>query len=115
MKILVLGAGRMGFGAVYDLAHNSTVEAITVADLNIDAARRVAEKCASSRVTPRQINVTNYEETVDLLRGHDAAISCVTYFHNEQLARAAIEARVNFCDLGGNNTIVERELALDEE
>ena len=31
MKILVLGAGRMGFGAAYDLAHNSDeVDKITV-------------------------------------------------------------------------------------
>ena len=30
MKILVLGAGRMGHGAVYDLIHNSPeVEAVT--------------------------------------------------------------------------------------
>lgn len=64
---------------------------------------------------PRQLDVTDYAKTVELLRGHDAAISCVTYFHNEQLARAAVEARVNFCDLGGNNTVVEKELALDEE
>jgi lysine 6-dehydrogenase len=49
------------------------------------------------------------------MRGHDSAISCVTYFHNLQLARAAIEARTNFCDLGGNNTVVDAELALDEE
>jgi lysine 6-dehydrogenase len=49
------------------------------------------------------------------MRGHDAAISCVTYFHNLGLARAAIEARTSFCDLGGNNTVVDAELALDEE
>jgi lysine 6-dehydrogenase len=49
------------------------------------------------------------------MRGHDAAISCVTYFHNLSLARAAIEARTNFCDLGGNNTVVDAELALDAE
>ena len=31
MKIMVLGAGRMGLGAAYDLAHNSPdVTAITV-------------------------------------------------------------------------------------
>ena len=115
MKILVLGAGRMGFGAVYDLVHNSAVETVTVADMDFAAARAVAEKVGAASVTARQIDVTDYEKTVELMRGHDAAISCVTYFFNEQLARTAIEARVNFCDLGGNNTIVERELALDEE
>src|ERR671917_551892 len=61
MKILVLGAGRMGLGAAYDLAHNSEgVEAIPV-------------------------------------------------------ARAAVGAGTNFCDLGGNNAVVDAELALDAE
>jgi lysine 6-dehydrogenase len=49
------------------------------------------------------------------MRGHDAAISCVVYHHNLNLARAALEARVNFCDLGGNNSVVDAELALDVE
>src|SRR5215210_8307938 len=49
------------------------------------------------------------------MRGHDAVLSCVTYFHNLSLARAAVEARTHFCDLGGNNAVVDAELALDEE
>ena len=32
-----------------------------------------------------------------------------------KLARAAIEARTNFCDLGGNNSVVDSELALDAQ
>lgn len=36
MNILVLGAGRMGHGAAYDLVHNSPgVEAVTVADFDL--------------------------------------------------------------------------------
>src|SRR5205814_9436056 len=37
------------------------------------------------------------------------------YWHNELLARAAIDAGANFCDLGGNNSVVDAELALDAE
>ena len=48
------------------------------------------------------------------MRGHDSAISCVNYWLNERLARAAIEAGTNFCDLGGNNDVVAAELAQDE-
>src|ERR1044072_3401788 len=114
MKILVLGAGRMGYGAVYDLAHSPAVQSITIADVNIELAQSVAERVGGAKITPRQIDVANYNATLELMRGHDAAISCVTYFFNEQLARAAVETQVNFCDLGGNNTIVERELALHE-
>jgi lysine 6-dehydrogenase len=115
MKILVLGAGRMGLGAAYDLAHNSNVEAVTLADLEIERARAVAKTIRSDKVTPAHVDVTNSEQVIELMRGHDAAISCVVYHHNLRLARAALSARVNFCDLGGNNSVVDEELALDEE
>ncbi len=115
MKILVLGAGRMGLGAAYDLAHNSDAESVTVADLDLERARAVVATVKSAKLTSAQVDVTNHDEVVALMRGHDAAISCVTYFHNLRLARAAIEARVSFCDLGGNNSVVDSELALDEE
>ena len=116
MKILVLGAWRMGLGAAYDLAHNSAdIEAVTIADIDAERARAVAATVKSAKLTPVQVDVTDAAQVVALMRGHDGAISCVTYFHNLQLARAAIEARTNFCDLGGNNAIVAAELALDAE
>lgn len=115
MNILVLGAGRMGLGAAYDLAYNSDVEGITVADIDLERARSVAATLKCAKLVPAQIDVADHAQVVTLMRGHDAVISCVTYFHNLQLARAAIEARAHFCDLGGNNAVVDAELALDQE
>jgi lysine 6-dehydrogenase len=116
MRVLVLGAGRMGLGAAYDLAHNSEgVELVTVADADETRARAVADTLRSGRVRPARLDVEDRARVVEQMRGHDAAISCVTYFHNLSLARAAVEARTNFCDLGGNNTVVDAELALDAE
>ncbi|MBV8857131.1 MAG: saccharopine dehydrogenase NADP-binding domain-containing protein [Acidobacteria bacterium] len=116
MRVLVLGAGRMGLGAAYDLAHNSEgVELVTVADVDEGRARAVAETLHDGRVRPAQLDVEDRARVVGLMREHDAALSCVTYFHNLQLARAAVEAGRHFCDLGGNNTVVDAELALDEE
>ncbi|TMD69546.1 MAG: saccharopine dehydrogenase [Chloroflexi bacterium] len=115
MRILVLGAGRMGLGAAYDLAHSENVGAITLADLDIGRARAVTETIKSSKIASAQVDVTDSPQVIELMRGHDAAISCVVYHHNLRLAGAAISARVNFCDLGGNNSVVADELALDEE
>ncbi|HUQ31244.1 MAG TPA: saccharopine dehydrogenase C-terminal domain-containing protein [Pyrinomonadaceae bacterium] len=115
MKILVLGSGRMGLGAAFDLAHNSPeVESVTIADLDVERARSVAAAVKSDKLRPVGIDVTNDREVIELMRGHDSVISCVVYHHNLRLARAAIEARVNFCDLGGNNSVVMDELLLDE-
>ena len=116
MKILVLGAGLMGRGAVYDLSHNSPdVTGVTIADADSETAALIAKIYGGENCTPRSLDVSDARATVELMRGHDAVISCVPYIYNLQLAQAAIEARANFCDLGGNNEIVAGELALDEQ
>lgn len=115
MKILVLGAGRMGHGAVFDLIHNSPdVEAVTVADFHLEKAEAVAA-AVGGNVTAKQIDASNYDDIVEIFRGHDSVISCVNYWYNVALSKAAIETKANFCDLGGNNYIVDEQLALDAE
>ena len=113
MKILVLGAGRMGYGAAFDLVHNSPdVTSVTVADFHKSKAVDVASKVGGG-TEARAIDAGNYSEVVELMNGHDATISCVNYWYNEDLSRAAIETKSNFCDLGGNNYVVDKQLALD--
>ena len=116
MKILVIGAGRMGHGAAFDLAHNSPeVEAITIADADFAKAEQVAKLIGSAKISAVELDVSDYEKTVFVMNEHDAAISCVNYWYNFNLSRAAIETQTNFCDLGGNNYIVDEQLALDEQ
>src|SRR5688500_5730847 len=113
--MLVLGAGRMGLGAAFDLAAQADVDEVTVADMDAEKARAVASRVQHGKVTPMQLDVKKHSDVVNLMRGHASAISCVNYWLNEDLARAAIEAGTNFCDLGGNNDVVAAELALDSE
>jgi lysine 6-dehydrogenase len=116
MKILVLGAGRMGHGAVYDLVYNSPgVTGVTVADFDFEKALAVANAVGADRVDVRQVNASDYNAVVELMRGHDSVISCVNYWYNVELSRAAIEVGANFCDLGGNNYVVDEQLALDAQ
>ena len=115
MKILVLGAGRMGYGAVHDLVRQPDVERVTVADTVAEKARHVASAVGSGKAVPVHVDVTDQNAAVDVMRGHDAVLSCVVYKLNVGLAHAAVTARTNFCDLGGNNDVVDAELALDRE
>jgi len=116
MKIMVLGAGRMGYGAAFDLIYNSPdVRAVTIADFDLAKTQTIAAQINNSKLQTKQLDASNYADVVNLMRGHDATISCVNYWHNLELSKAAIETGTNFCDLGGNNTIVASQLALDEE
>ena len=106
----------MGYGAAFDLIHNSPgVEAVTVADFHLDKAEETSSKVGTSRISAVKVDAGNYEEAVELFRGHDSVISCVNYWYNEWLSKAAIETGVNFCDLGGNNYVVDKQLAMDRE
>lgn len=115
MKILVLGAGRMGFGAVYDLIHNSPeVSFVTIADADFEKAEFIAKTINSPKLVAVQLDVSDSEKTTEIMREHDSAISCVNYWFNFELSEIAVITKTNFCDLGGNNYVVDRQLALNE-
>lgn len=114
MRMLVLGAGRMGLGAVHDLVSQSDVDGVTVADFDASKAKQIAARYPE-KVNAAQIDCNDHDAVVELMRGHASAISCVNYWLNVGLAKAAIEAGTHFCDLGGNNDVVDAELALDGE
>ena len=58
MKILVLGAGKMGRGAVHDLAQNSPdVESITLADADFPMANFIAKLEGEGKCDAREIDV----------------------------------------------------------
>ncbi|HCA60127.1 MAG TPA: saccharopine dehydrogenase, partial [Blastocatellia bacterium] len=83
MKILVLGAGRMGHGAAFDLVHNSPgVEQVTVADADLKKAEAVAEAVGTSRIDAHHVDAANHSDIARLMTGHDSAISCVNYWYN---------------------------------
>ncbi len=106
----------MGHGAAYDLAHNSPgIDRITLADFDVKKAEAVAELVGAQNLDVRHIDAANVSDARELMRGHDSVISCVNYWYNAGLSRAAIDAGANFCDLGGNNYVVDEQLALDDE
>lgn len=102
----------MGLGAVHDLVSQPDVTEVTVADYDRSKADDIAKRYPA-KARAAQIDCNDHDAVVALMRGHASAISCVNYWLNERLARAAVEAGTHFCDLGGNNDVVDAELALD--
>ncbi|MBI4867520.1 MAG: saccharopine dehydrogenase NADP-binding domain-containing protein [Candidatus Wallbacteria bacterium] len=115
MKILVIGAGKMGGALVQDLARNPRVTKITVADRDEQLARAAAGRVREREglVAAAVIDAADESSVARVMQGHDAAVGAADYRFNETLARLAIAGRLHFCDLGGNNTVVAKELAMD--
>jgi lysine 6-dehydrogenase len=116
MKLLVIGSGMMGSAAAFDMARTPQVDAVTLADSDLkrtrDVATRVNRMTGDKKVRAVGLDASDQKAAAKLMHGHDAALSAVPYFLNLGLARAAVEARCHFADLGGNNTVVRQELAL---
>lgn len=115
MKVVVLGAGLMGSAVVYDLARSKRVQHILVADVDLQRAETVAKREGNAKTSASSVDVRNPDEAVKLMRGCDVVISAVTLYHNEALAKAAIEAGTNFCDLGGSDDIVAKQKELHDD
>jgi lysine 6-dehydrogenase len=115
----VLGAGRQGTAAAYDIARYGDADVVLLGDADVNAARasaaRVNALLGRNVAEPFEVNARAPESLGQFLRGLDACLSAVPYYLNTAVARAAIAAGCSLCDLGGNTDVVLEELALDEE
>src|SRR5438309_11741999 len=112
MKLLVIGAGMMGSAAAYDMARQPHVSEVTLADADEkrvkDAVARVNKLAGSKKVKATTVHASNAKEAAKLMKGHDGVLSAVPYFFNLGLAKAAIDSKCHFADLGGNNVVVRK-------
>lgn len=117
-RYAVLGAGRQGTAAAYDLAVNGDSEVVVIADQDPVTAERAAKRVnvlmGYDAVKPVQLDVQDREATLEFLRDIDVFVSAVPYHLNLQIAQCAVEAKSSMTDLGGNTAIVFRELELDD-
>lgn len=116
MRLLVIGSGMMGSAAAFDMAMQSDVAAVTLADsdrkrLN-DAVKRVNKLAGGKKVRGVLLDAARDAAVKKLMKQHDGTLSCIPYFFNERLCKAAIDAGCHFADLGGNNTVVKKEFDL---
>lgn len=116
---LVIGAGRQGTAAAYDLALYGDAGQVTLADLDPDVARNAATRVNTliqkDIATPLELDVRDEAALAAALERADAALSAVPYFHNLAITRAAIQGRAHLCDMGGNTDVVFAQLELDAE
>jgi lysine 6-dehydrogenase len=120
-RYAIIGSGRQGTSAAYDLARCGDAESIAMADQSLVAAERAAARVNSlvgrSVARPAQLDVTNDDAVVRFLREARAEVfvSGVPYIHNLALARCAIRAGASMCDFGGKTEMAREQLALDAE
>ncbi len=116
---LVLGAGRQGTAAAYDMGHWGDARRVIVADANLEVARQSATRLnallGQELVEALEIDVENLSDLEKYFTGVDACLSAVPYIYNLEISKIALQAGVHYCDLGGHTGIARQQHAFDAE
>jgi lysine 6-dehydrogenase len=116
-RYVILGSGRQGTAAAYDLARFGGAARVVMADAHLDTAhqaaarvndllgREVAEATAVYASEPASVRA--------VVAGAHVALSAVPYYFNLAITEACIASGVSLCDLGGNTDVVWSQLRLD--
>ena len=118
-RYVVLGSGRQGVSAAYDLGRFGHADEIVMADIDAAAAGRGAARLngmlGRELAGPRQIDAGDARAVSDLLAGADACIAGTHYDVNVAVTGLAIRAKTHLADFGGNTGVVREQIALDRE
>ncbi len=116
MKISVIGAGSIGAAVVRELcAHNDAVSRVQVCDTRSRALQDLHEQVEDQRLRSFQVDARDVNVLSQILSGSDCVISCVPPELNPDLAELCLNLGINYCDLGGNDRIVQQQLQLHEQ
>jgi lysine 6-dehydrogenase len=115
----VLGGGRQGTAAAYDMARFGEADRVRVADISREVAQASADRVnrliGRPIADPFQLDVTDHAALVEFLRPVDSFLSAVPYWNNPGITEAAIEARACMTDLGGKTELVLQQLERTHE
>lgn len=113
----VLGGGRQGTAAAYDMGRFGDAAKVLIADLDGVAAAASAARVNALLGRPLaeavRLDVADVAALESFLTGVDSFLSAVPYWLNPAITGAAILARASMCDLGGNTDLVLEQLKLD--
>jgi saccharopine dehydrogenase-like NADP-dependent oxidoreductase len=116
VKIVVLGGtGLTGRCAVRDLAESPEVSEVVMTSRSLKKAQKIADEIKSKKVSIAQIDVTKHDDIVRVLKGANVALNAVQYYYNLDIMKAALEAKVNYLDLGGLFHTALNQLKLNDK
>ncbi|HVN24173.1 MAG TPA: saccharopine dehydrogenase NADP-binding domain-containing protein [Syntrophorhabdales bacterium] len=102
MRALVVGGtGGMGQGVARDLIKQEQIKKVILGDINVDPARVQDKLRASEKISLNRIDVNDHKGMVRAISESDVVVNCAGPFYKTAVAvaRAAIEAKVNYIDI----------------
>jgi len=102
MRALVIGGtGGMGQGVARDLIKQEQIKSVILGDINTDPDRVQEKLRASEKVSLVKIDVNDHSAMVKAISDVNVVVNCAGPFYKTAVAvaRAAVEAKVNYIDI----------------
>ncbi len=119
MKVYVLGAGGgVGIGAVGDLLESPNVSQVIASDIRIEEMKDYwAEQGGAPKLSFEKVDLYDQQALMKAIKDCDVLLHCAGPFYKTAVAvaGAAIEAKVNYCDIGDDVEGTKAILDLDED
>ncbi len=113
MKITVIGAGAIGSAIAGDLLRHADVAQVQVCDARGRSLQELHDVVENARLRSFQVDARDPAVIEPIIKGSDCVVGCAEAALNPLLAETCLSMGIHFCDLGGNEQIIKKELALD--
>ncbi len=119
MRYAVVGIGRQGLSAVYDLVKNCEASEVLAIDARFQDAQALQQTqqrlkallgAQSSSIHLKGTDLadqTALDRLPESIRGYDCILSALPFALNGKMSQVAIAAGVPMCDMGGNPDMVD--------
>jgi lysine 6-dehydrogenase len=117
-RYVIIGSGRQGTAAAYDLARFGQADRIVMTDVHSDVARQAAARV--NDLVGREVAESTAVYASDpasvkaAVTGARVALSAVPYYFNLGITEVCIASGTSLCDLGGNTEVVWSQLERHE-
>ncbi len=116
-RYAIIGAGRQGLSAAYDIGRFGDAKSIHLYDMDAQVAESGAERINAllntNIVRGQGLDAKDASQLRQALPGVHSTLSAVPYPLNPFITKIAIESGSSLCDLGGHTETVRAQLALD--
>ncbi len=117
-KVTVLGGcGAVGSIATETLASSAVFSEVTVADMNIVAAKKLTRAIKGSKLSAVELDAENPQSIRKAISGSSVVLNCVGpfYKYGPTILKSVIEARINYVDVCDDFDATEKLLAMDDK
>lgn len=118
-RYLSLGSGMQGTASAYYFSQFGDAKQITMADRDLGVAKKAADRVntlAKKEIAEAvQVDASNAQDLIALMKKHDAVMSAIDYALNLKITECALEADVHLADLGGNTDVVNSQHTLGKK